>query len=238
MVAATTLRSKSSALKSAHRDVRLGAKTRVGVSDFVAAPRVGARARRNSEPRWEISARRRESAAEISIHENWNRYYDPVPGAYLQPEPALQDSWWPVEYAYGGHSLPPYSYALNNPLRWVDYTGWNPGDLFSSADEAAADALNYSLNKSDQRHEYGGSIFRTDRGYYSYDEPNRGVTTNSVNTNNCRAATAMSEGSTRIRATSQATRTSAKTTGAWRGSDAFQRGTPVQAFGTSTLHRM
>ena len=109
MVAATTLRTKPPALSRAHRHVRPGAKTRVGVFSSAAAARVGARARRSRETRWEISARRRENA----VGSRW----------YLQPEPLLQAPR-AVRYVAGaGKSMPAYSYALNNPILYSDKDG-------------------------------------------------------------------------------------------------------------------
>jgi len=43
---------------------------------------------------------------EIDLFENWNRYYAPYVGRYLQPDPD-----------------PPYGYARNNPLAFIDPTG-------------------------------------------------------------------------------------------------------------------
>lgn len=61
--------------------------------------------------------------AESDLFENWNRYYDPFTGRYLQPEPVLHDPWWPKEFAQAGHSLPTYAYALNNPVKFTDPDG-------------------------------------------------------------------------------------------------------------------
>ncbi|QSQ24501.1 hypothetical protein JY651_05985 [Pyxidicoccus parkwayensis] len=57
--------------------------------------------------------------AETELHENWNRYYDPSIGQYLQPESML---------ARKSAALPAYSYALNNPLFYLDDTGLSPRD--------------------------------------------------------------------------------------------------------------
>ncbi|WP_395847605.1 RHS repeat-associated core domain-containing protein [Cystobacter fuscus] len=52
--------------------------------------------------------------AETDLFENWNRYYDPSIGRYLQPEPLLQYPEWVA---------PAYAYALNNPLHYTDPDG-------------------------------------------------------------------------------------------------------------------
>ncbi len=50
------------------------------------------------------------------------RLYDPVVGRFLEPDPVVQD-------AFSTQNLNRYSYALNNPLKYVDPSGWvmNPG---------------------------------------------------------------------------------------------------------------
>ncbi|MBL8951111.1 MAG: RHS repeat-associated core domain-containing protein [Myxococcaceae bacterium] len=64
--------------------------------------------------------------AESDLHYNGFRFYEPSGGTYLQPEPILRDPRAQVAYAYDGHALPAYSYALNNPSNFVDPTGWGP----------------------------------------------------------------------------------------------------------------
>jgi RHS repeat-associated protein len=51
---------------------------------------------------------------ETDLFENWNRYYDPSIGRYLQPEPML-----PV----GAHLGAAYAYAANNPIKFTDPDG-------------------------------------------------------------------------------------------------------------------
>ena len=60
-------------------------------------------------------------------HEHWDnfalinmkgRLYDPVAGRFLSPDPAVQNT----EY---GPNYNPYSYCLNNPLKYIDPSGFN-----------------------------------------------------------------------------------------------------------------
>lgn len=52
---------------------------------------------------------------------------------YLQPEPLLQDPLFISGMAMAGHSLPAYSYALNNPVAYIDPNGKNPGTAAGAA---------------------------------------------------------------------------------------------------------
>ncbi|WP_239014657.1 RHS repeat-associated core domain-containing protein [Archangium violaceum] len=66
--------------------------------------------------------------AETDLFENWNRYYDPSIGRYLQPEPMLQKPAIVRDYARQSRMLTPYAYALNNPLLFADKDGFLPDD--------------------------------------------------------------------------------------------------------------
>ncbi|MFB1484976.1 RHS repeat-associated core domain-containing protein [Corallococcus sp. RDP092CA] len=55
--------------------------------------------------------------AETGFFENWNRYYDPSSGLYLQPEPVV--SMLPSR-------MPIYAYAGNNPENVTDSAGFAP----------------------------------------------------------------------------------------------------------------
>jgi RHS repeat-associated protein len=52
---------------------------------------------------------------ETEMAENWNRYYEPMTGRYLEPEPKVVDGSNPT--------LPMYSYAGNNPIQYGDADG-------------------------------------------------------------------------------------------------------------------
>jgi len=66
--------------------------------------------------------------SETDHFENWNRYYDPPIGRYLQPEPLLEHPRRSRVTALQGRTLPAYPYALNNPLHFTDETGLAPWD--------------------------------------------------------------------------------------------------------------
>ena len=60
---------------------------------------------------------------ETELFENWNRYYDPSIGRYLQPEPLLLKSDFTAAMARKGRSTPTFSYANNNPIANTDPNG-------------------------------------------------------------------------------------------------------------------
>ncbi|WP_395857118.1 RHS repeat-associated core domain-containing protein [Cystobacter fuscus] len=64
--------------------------------------------------------------AETDLFENWNRYYDPSIGRYLQPEPMLRNPQMVLTTARQSHWLPTYAYALSNPVNITDSTGNAP----------------------------------------------------------------------------------------------------------------
>ncbi|ATB49360.1 RHS repeat-associated core domain-containing protein [Corallococcus macrosporus] len=60
---------------------------------------------------------------ETGFAENWNRFYNPSIGRYLQPEPMLQSPNFVKGMASQGMSAPAYAYANNDPLHFTDPTG-------------------------------------------------------------------------------------------------------------------
>jgi RHS repeat-associated protein len=61
--------------------------------------------------------------AETDLFENWNRYYDPVIGKYLAPDPMMHSADYAPSEARAGRSAAAYVYAMNNPLAFVDPKG-------------------------------------------------------------------------------------------------------------------
>ena len=62
--------------------------------------------------------------AETDLVENWNRYYDPALGRYLEPDPEFaRNPDLVAAIAARGYGINPYAYASNNPIRVTDPTG-------------------------------------------------------------------------------------------------------------------
>ncbi|EPX57569.1 hypothetical protein D187_004913 [Cystobacter fuscus DSM 2262] len=78
---------------------------------------------------------------ETDLFENWNRYYDPSIGRYLQSEPMLQMPMVVQDYARKGQVLTPYAYGLNNPLHFVDPNGLIPIDTVWDAGNVIYDIV-------------------------------------------------------------------------------------------------
>ncbi len=64
--------------------------------------------------------------AETDLFENWNRYYDPSIGRYLQAEPLAAESLYLIKMARQGHGVFAYSYAGSNSIAFVDPDGRSP----------------------------------------------------------------------------------------------------------------
>ena len=82
---------------------------------------------------------------EIEKFENWNRHYNPLLGSYLSPEPLLQNPRWVASQLRQGRQVPSYSYALNNPLHYVDRDGLRVELMDAEAFRIAADPRLHSL---------------------------------------------------------------------------------------------
>ena len=64
--------------------------------------------------------------SETGLHYNWQRYYDPNVGQYIQVDP--------IGFASGGMNF--YEYVRNNPIRFLDFTGFIPIEPYTAFGEA------------------------------------------------------------------------------------------------------
>jgi RHS repeat-associated protein len=67
------------------------------------------------------------------------RDYDSSSGSWLSPEPLLQSPMYVRRMAQSGMSVPTYSYALNNPVRYVDPDGRTALTFYSSVGQLYVD---------------------------------------------------------------------------------------------------
>ncbi|MDD2468986.1 MAG: RHS domain-containing protein [Desulfobulbus sp.] len=102
---------------------------------------------------------------ESGLYYNWNRYYDPTTGRYLSADPI----------GLAGRDTNLYSYVWQNPINWSDRLGLAPGDKFKTPDAATIDAIDYSMTQSENAgREFGGYVYGTRDGMYSYAPPVQG----------------------------------------------------------------
>lgn len=97
----------------------LNAPTRTGLLSLDQLTTSGSWTTSTTESRWGSAS----CTYEVPQHLNWHRYYDPVTGRYLQPEPMLADPGWVVGRIGSGMSAPVYAYAGNNPIMFTDPDG-------------------------------------------------------------------------------------------------------------------
>ena len=107
-------------------------KTRVGGLAEAGTARIGARGSSSRGAHWEKRGGVRQRASDLSVFENWNRYFDGQTGGALQPEPMLQKPGFVSQMAKHGVNFPAYSYALNNPITNSDPDGRWPWEWRNS----------------------------------------------------------------------------------------------------------
>ena len=135
-------------------------KTRIGVINFVGGDCTRARVAAVHETRWGKSKSEAESASGNTSYQNHHRWYSPDLGRYLSSEPLAKSPGYMAAMGGAGMSVPSYSYALNDPLRFIDSSGLAPGDPFLTPTEAAIDVLNWAnVNYPIYLWEYAGTIY-------------------------------------------------------------------------------
>jgi len=101
---------------------------------------------------------------ETDLNQNWNRFYEPGTGRYLEPEPILLFSNHQAMLAERSTPLPVYSYAGNNPIRDIDSDGllfWSP-----PGDTQAQSGINSALNSDDPAVRSAAETIANDPGGY------------------------------------------------------------------------
>lgn len=88
------------------------------------------------------------------------RFYDPLLGRFLQPDP--------LRVGTGSQSLNPYSYVLNNPLKAADPSGYCPTE---DTDEYGRGVPSWTFSLADlyRRSGFGFNVTGDLRGEVPYD---------------------------------------------------------------------
>ena len=97
------------------------------------------------------------------------RFYDPLLPTWDRIDPMCEKYY----------HLSPYAYCLDNPVKFLDRDGFDPGDFFYTMDEAAMDfGLTYNDNSIREGREYSSAIIKikNKKGLhgYTYTLPNIG----------------------------------------------------------------
>ncbi len=86
----------------------------------------------------------------VNLYDYGARQYDPALARFTSMDPLAEKYY----------SISPYTYCLNNPVRFIDPDGRDPGDVFKSPDDAAKDWGRYYNGASILRNkEFGSAIY-------------------------------------------------------------------------------
>lgn len=78
------------------------------------------------------------------------RYYDAALGRFITVDP-MAEKYYPTS---------PYEYCLNNPVKFIDIDGKDPGDVFKTTNQAAIDwGMYYNGASILREREFGSTIY-------------------------------------------------------------------------------